>query len=31
MSLEQWATKAFEVYMEENNATELIRLKIFEG
>ena len=27
MSLEQWATKAFEVYMEENNATELIRLK----
>ena len=27
MSLEQWAKKAFEVYMEENNATELIRLK----
>ena len=27
MSLEQWATKAFEVYMEENNATEILRLK----
>lgn len=27
MSLEEWATKAFEIYMEENNATEILRLK----